>query len=350
MGRVLGIGDVPGLRTCSARRHGVNLGAAQRLRINDTGGTIIVEASSRDMREPSPITLGAGVRAAVDAGAPVVALESTVLAHGLPRPDNLALGRAMEADVRAGGAIPATVAVLRGVPTVGLDDAELEHIAGTDDVLKLSTRDLPPAIARRRDGATTVAATLFLAHRAGVRVFATGGIGGVHRGALPDVSADLLELGRTPMVVVCAGAKSILDLPATREALETAGVLVVGWRTDEMPAFYSRASGLPVDVRADDGAAVAAIAAAHRALRAPGAILVCAPPPEDDALAEAEVEHALAAALRRAEAEGVTGKALTPFLLRAVAEETDGRSLRANISLLRNNARVAASIATEIAG
>jgi len=278
----------------------------------------------------------------------VVALESTVLAHGLPWPQNLELGRAMEADVRAGGAVPATVAVLGGVARVGLSAAELEHVASADGVLKLSTRDLPAAVAAGADGATTVASTMWLAERAGVAVFATGGIGGVHRGELPDVSADLTELRRTSMLVVCAGAKSILDLPATREALETAGVLVLGWQTDELPAFYSRSSGLPVDRRVDDAAEAASIWRAHRALRMPGSVLVCVPPPETDALDAAEIETAIGRALAAAGREGVPGKAITPFLLRAVAEETGGRSLAANIALLRNNARVAASLAAAL--
>jgi len=199
------------------------------------------------------------VAAALAARRAVVALESTVLAHGLPRPRNLEVGRAMEQAVTNGGATPATVGVVAGVPRVGMGDAEIERLAMADGVLKLSTRDLAVPVARGTDGATTVAATMWLAARAGVQVFATGGIGGVHRGEERDVSADLTELGRTPMLVVCAGAKSVLDLPGTREALETAGVLIVGWRTDELPAFYSARSGLPVDVRVDDAAQAAAL-------------------------------------------------------------------------------------------
>ncbi|MGI9181231.1 MAG: pseudouridine-5'-phosphate glycosidase, partial [Longimicrobiaceae bacterium] len=222
-------------------------------------------------------------------------------------------------------------------------------IARGEGVLKLSTRDLPVATARERDGATTVAATMWLARQAGIRVFATGGIGGVHRGPLPDISADVTELGRTPLLVVCAGAKAILDLPATREALETAGVLVVGWQTGEMPAFYSRSSGLPVDVRADNPGEVAALWRAARELALPGALLLCVPPPERFALATEEVEEAISGALARAEAEGVHGKEITPFLLRAVGDATGGRSLEANVALLRNNARVAAAVAAALA-
>jgi pseudouridine-5'-phosphate glycosidase len=289
------------------------------------------------------------VAAALAARGPVVALESTVLAHGLPRPRNLQVGRAMEQAVADAGAVPATVGVVAGVPRVGMGDAEIERLAMADGVLKLSTRDLAVPVARGTDGATTVAATMWLAARAGVQVFATGGIGGVHRGEARDVSADLTELGRTPMLVVCAGAKSVLDLPGTREALETAGVLIVGWGTDELPAFYSARSGISVDVRVDDAARMAALWRAHRDLGVPGAILLCVPPPAEKALDADEVEAAIGNALERARGEGICGKEVTPFLLRAVAEATGGRSLEANVALLLNNARVAASVAVAIA-
>lgn len=289
------------------------------------------------------------VAAALAARRPVVALESTVLAHGLPRPRNLQVGRAMEQAVKDGGAVPATVGVVAGVPRVGMGDAEIERLATAEDVLKLSTRDLAVPVARGTDGATTVAATMWLAARAGVQVFATGGIGGVHRGEARDVSADLTELGRTPMLVVCAGAKSVLDLPGTREALETAGVLVVGWGTDELPAFYSARSGISVDVRVDDAAQAAALWRAHRDLGLPGAVLLCVPPPAAQALDADEVEEAIAQALEGARREGVRGKEVTPYLLRAVAAATGGRSLEANVALLLNNARVAASVAAAIA-
>jgi pseudouridine-5'-phosphate glycosidase len=289
------------------------------------------------------------VREATEGGRAVVALESTVIAHGLPHPRNLEVGRALEEEVRRGGAVPATVAVLGGEPVAGLSREEMEAIATRPGVLKLSTRDLPVAASRGRDGATTVAATLWLAHRAGIRVFATGGIGGVHRGEPRDVSADLTELGRTPLVVVCAGAKAILDLPATREALETHGVLVVGWGTDELPAFYSRGSGLGVDVRVEGVEEVAELWRAHRALGAPGALLVCVPPPEGAALPAREVEAEIARALEGARREGVRGKEITPYLLREVARLTGGRSLEANVALLRGNAAVAARIASAIA-
>jgi pseudouridylate synthase len=285
------------------------------------------------------------VAAALRAGQAVVALESTVLAHGLPRPLNLEVGRRMEAAVRAAGAVPATVGVLGGVPRVGLDDDALVRLATGDDVPKLSTRDLAFPVARGGDGATTVAATAGLAARAGVHVFATGGIGGVHRGELPDVSADLLELSRTAVLVVCAGAKSVLDLPATREALETAGVPVLGLGTDEMPGFYSASSGLSVDVRVDSEREAAELWRAHRALGLPGGMLLCVPPPPAFALPPAEVEAAIETALAGAEREGVRGRAVTPYLLRAVAEATGGRSLEVNRALLLQNAGVAGTVA-----
>lgn len=295
------------------------------------------------------IRISPEVRAALDEGRAVVALESTVLAHGLPRPRNLEVGRAMEAAVREAGAVPATVGVVAGTPLVGMDDAAIERLSTAEGVLKLSTRDLAVPVARGSDGATTVAATMWLAARAGVRVFATGGIGGVHRGGARDVSADLTELGRTPMLVVCAGAKSVLDLPATREALETAGVLVAGWRTDELPGFFSASSGLGVDVRVDSAAGAAELWRAHRGMGLPGALLLCVPPPAEAALEPERVDGAIAEALARAEREGVHGKAVTPYLLRAVAKSTGGRSLEANVALLLNNARVAADVAVAVA-
>lgn len=297
---------------------------------------------------PDLIRTSAPVAAALRERRPVVALESTVLAHGLPRPRNLQVGRALEAEVRSGGAVPATVGVIAGVPIVGLSDEEVTRMATAEGVLKLSTRDLAVPVARGLDGATTVAATMYLAQRAGVRLFATGGIGGVHRGEARDVSADLTELGRTPMIVVCAGAKSVLDLPATREALETAGVLVVGWKTDELPAFYARESGLSVDVRADSAEEVAALWRAHRGLGSPGAILLCVPPPPEHALPADAIEATIREALALADREGVRGKDVTPFLLRAVAESTGGMSLEANVALLLNNARVGAAVAAAL--
>ena len=252
--------------------------------------------------------------------------------------------------MRDAGAAPATVAVIAGQIRIGLDRATLEHVANRQPIHKLSTRDLPVALARKLDGATTVAATAFLAARAGISVFATGGIGGVHRGTLPDVSADLPELARTRLpAVVCSGAKSVLDLPATREWLETHGITVVGYGCDEMPAFYTRASGLPVDTRADTPAEVAALARARRALDLAGALLVTVPVPVEDEVPREIVEDALSSALEEATHSKIAGRELTPFLLKRLAEQSGGATLRANVALLEQNARVAAEIAVALA-
>jgi pseudouridine-5'-phosphate glycosidase len=285
------------------------------------------------------------VAAALLEGQPVVALESTLITHGYAPPDNLRVARDMEATVRAGGAVPATIAVLNGQITVGLADAQLEELAACRDARKVSRRDLAVAAARGEMGATTVAATMVVAHLAGLPVLATGGIGGVHRGHPFDVSADLLELARTPVVVVCAGAKSLLDLPLTLEVLETHGVPVIGYGTHELPAFYSRSSGLPLAARADTPQEVAALARAHGALGLQGGLLVTVPVPQADELPRAEAEAAIEAAQRQADSAGITGAAVTPFLLARIAELTGGRSVRANTALLLNNARVAAQIA-----
>jgi pseudouridine-5'-phosphate glycosidase len=291
------------------------------------------------------------VRDALAAGRPVVALESTLVAHGLPRPDNLATAQALEADVRAGGAVPATVAVIDGALAVGLSAAELERLASAPDVAKVSRRDLPFVIARRALGATTVSATMIGAARAGIRVFATGGIGGVHRGfeATLDVSADLGELARTSVCVVSAGAKSILDLPRTLELLETLGVPVLGWRTGELPAFFSKESGLALEQRVESAGEVAAILEAKWSLGLEGGVLVAVPPPDAHALPRAEVEPAIEAAVDAARARGIGGKALTPHLLAAVREATAGRSLAANVALVRRDAAVATEIACAFA-
>jgi pseudouridine-5'-phosphate glycosidase len=278
----------------------------------------------------------------------VVALESTLITHGLPRPKNLEVARALEATIRESEAVPATVAILGGQITVGLTEEQLVHLAEAEDVRKCSRRDLPIVVGRGEDGATTVAGTMMAAHMAGIRVFATGGIGGVHRGHPFDVSADLLELGRTPVTVVCAGAKAILDLPLTLEVLETQGVPVVGYGTNEFPAFYSRSSGLPVDVRCDTPEEVAAIVRARDALKLPGGILVAVPVPTEDELPASEAEDAIVRALAEAEAQGITGKAVTPFLLARVSGLTGEASLRANVALLLNNARVASAIAVAL--
>jgi pseudouridine-5'-phosphate glycosidase len=291
------------------------------------------------------------VDAALRDGRPVVALESTLIAHGLPWPVNLETARAAEAAIRAEGAMHATVAVWQGRPTIGLSDAQLEELARGSDVLKASRRDLATAVAQGRTAATTVAATMFLAHKAGIRLFATGGIGGVHRGAEGswDVSADLLELARTPVAVVCAGAKSILDIPRTLEVLETQGVPVVGYGTDAFPAFYLRSSGEPVYVRMSTPGEAARFLDAHWRLDGAGVVLA-QPLPEEMALGPDEWATLLDAAETQATAAGIRGAALTPFLLGRLAELSQGKTLRANQALIVANARLAAQIATEMKG
>jgi pseudouridylate synthase len=292
--------------------------------------------------------ISAEAQAAIERDSPVVALESTVIAHGLPRPQNLETANAVEEIVRAEGATPATVAVLDGKLCVGLDDQQRELIATHKDVKKLSTRDIPVAVARRWHGATTVAATMWIAHRAGIKVFATGGVGGVHRGSLPDVSADLPELARTPMIVVCAGAKIVLDLPATREWLETHSITVAGYRCDEMPAFYSRRSDLPIDVRCDSPDEVVKIFKTQRELKIESALLVTVPVPVEAEVESSLLQRVLDGAIAQAERERVMGKDLTPFLLARMSKESEGATLRANIALLKNNARVASQIASAL--
>ncbi|MGE5223435.1 MAG: pseudouridine-5'-phosphate glycosidase [Omnitrophica WOR_2 bacterium] len=286
---------------------------------------------------------------------PIVALESTVITHGLPYPDNIRLAQDMEAQVRGLGAIPATIAVVDGRICVGLNKNELEKLGQGSEVLKISARDIAPAVACGASGGTTVAATMTIAHTVGIQVFATGGIGGVHRQPpgsnkpVEDVSADLEQLARVPIVVVCAGVKAILDIPATLERLETLSVPVVGYETEDFPAFYSRRSGYPTGARADRPEDVAKIAQTHWALGMRSAVLVAVPPPEDTALAHENVDGAIEQALQEAFDREVRGQEVTPFLLKRVSELTGGDSLRANLGLLLNNARVASMIARYIA-
>jgi len=290
------------------------------------------------------------VRRAVQDGAPVVALESTLITHGLPYPVNLETALALERVVREVGAVPATVAILDGLPHIGLSREQISRLAQSPGVRKCSRRDLPIVMARGEDGATTVAGTMILARAAGIQVFATGGIGGVHRGHPFDVSADLEELGRTPLVVVCAGAKAILDLPLTLEVLETKGVTIVGYGTTEFPAFYTRSSGLPVDVMCQLPEEVARLAAERDKMKLNAALLVAVPVPTEHALPADEAERAIQQALAEADEQGISGKAVTPFLLARVSVLTGERSRSANVALLMNNARVAASIACAMAG
>jgi pseudouridylate synthase len=290
------------------------------------------------------------VQAALDAGRPVVALESTIIAHGLPRPDNLRVAREIEAAVRSGGAVPATIALLGGEIRVGLDPAALEALALTDGVVKCGVRDLAPALARGVAGATTVAATSHIAERAGIRVFATGGLGGVHRGYAEtfDESADLGTLARVGVCVVCAGVKSILDLPATLERLETLNVTVLGYGTDTFPAFYLNDSGLPVPWRVDTPEAAAAVVRARAAAGAPGGVVVANPLPADEQLDPALHDRVLGDGLAAAAREGVVGRDVTPFLLERFHTQTAGESLRANVRLVLRNAELAARIAAAL--
>ena len=291
------------------------------------------------------------VAAAMDSGKPVVALESTIISHGMPYPRNVETAQAVEATVVDAGARPATIAVINGVLKVGLTPAELELLGQPGaDVTKCSRRDLPFAMARKLHGATTVAATMIIAAMAGIRVFATGGIGGVHRDVAEsmDISADLEELARSNVVVVCAGIKSILDIPRTLEYLETRGVPVVGYQTDSLPAFFARSSGCGVDYRVDTPGEIAAAINAKQAMQLDGGMLVGVPIPEEHALANSEIDQAIDAALVDMQNDGTSGKDITPYLLANIVERTGGKSLDANIELIKNNARVAAEIAAAL--
>lgn len=290
------------------------------------------------------------VAAALAARRPVVALESTVIAHGLPRPRNLETARALEDEVRGLGATPATIALANGEAVVGADAALLERLARDDAVAKVSLRDLAPILARRALGATTVAASVEIAARAGIAVLATGGIGGVHRAAATtgDVSADLIALARLPVAVVCAGAKAVLDLPRTREALETLGVPVLGFGSDRFPAFYRRDGGLSVDARFDRVLDLATAVKAHFALASGSGAVVANPVPPEHELSTEPYEKGIAQALSDAERVGVTGRDITPFLLERLRELTGGRSVATNRALLLNNARLAAQLAREL--
>lgn len=296
-----------------------------------------------------PVVLSAAVRAARDAGKAIVALESSVLAQGLPIPHNAEADRRMRAGVERAGAVPAVSAVVRGVPTFGLEGGDLERFLARDGVRKVSSRDLAIAMAQGADGATTVAGTLTLCRRAGIEVFATGGIGGVHHEPPFDESADIVELARTPAIVVCAGAKSILDLPATLERLDTFGVAVVGYRCDELPGFFTTTTGLRLPARLDSPAGIARAFLMQRELERFSAMLVVQPPPPDEALPREVVDRAVEAARAEARARDVRGAAVTPFLLAAIERETGGRSLRTNLALLERNAELAGAIARELA-
>jgi pseudouridine-5'-phosphate glycosidase len=295
--------------------------------------------------------VAAEVAAALASGTAVVALESTIITHGMPFPHNAAMAANVEAVIRAEGAVPATIAVLDGRLKIGLSDDERNALARTPDAMKVSRADLPFAMSSGRTAGTTVAATMIAANRAGIAVFATGGIGGVHRGAEVsfDISADLDELGQTPVIVVSAGAKAILDLGKTLEVLETKGVPVVGYQTALLPAFWSRQSEFAVPLRCDNAAEIAAFQKARRALGLTGGMLVANPVPEKDEISREAMETVISLAMSDADANGVRGKAVTPFLLQRIYELTEGASLKTNIALVENNARLAARIALELA-
>ncbi|MBA7541230.1 Pseudouridine-5'-phosphate glycosidase [subsurface metagenome] len=287
------------------------------------------------------------VKEALEGGRPVVALESTLISHGFPYPENLEVAGEMEEIIRGCRVVPATIAVIGGKIKVGLTRGELEFMATSKDILKASRRDLAVIVAKGLNGATTVAATMLVAERAGIKVFATGGIGGVHRGAGKtfDISTDLQELGRTPVAVVCSGAKAILDLPLTLEYLETMGVPIIGFRTDEFPAFYCRESGLKVDYVVNDEKEAAGTIRAMQDLGLGGGMIIANPVPEEYALSMEYMNEMIEEAVRAAEKEGIKGEKLTPYLLNKIKELTGGKSLKANIELVKNNARVAAKIA-----
>lgn len=291
------------------------------------------------------IKLNSEVQSALENNQPIVALESTVIAHGLPYPQNLEVAQKCENIVRETGAIPATIAVFDGEFCIGLDEPQLQKLATDKNIRKISRRDLPIAVARKLDCATTVSTTMFIAHRAGIKVFATGGIGGVHRGNMPDISADLPELATTPMLVVCAGAKIVLDLPATREWLETNGVCILGWQCNEMPAFYSRKSGLQVDERVETAKEVAQIIKSRDELKMPNSILLTVPVPAEFEISSKKLDEILQSALAEAETQNILGKDITPFLLAKMSVESKGETLKANIALLENNAKIAAQVA-----
>ncbi|MCZ7912095.1 pseudouridine-5'-phosphate glycosidase [Agrobacterium leguminum] len=297
-----------------------------------------------------PIVYSQEVAAAKQRGAPIVALESTIITHGMPYPGNIEMAESVEQIIRDQGAVPATIAVIHGTLHIGLEKDQLEALAQTTDAMKVSRADIAFAIAERRTGATTVAATMIAAARAGIRVFATGGIGGVHKGAEEtfDISADLTELAKTGVIVVCAGAKAILDIPKTLEVLETNGVPVVTFGSEEFPAFWSRSSGLPSPLSLNSPAAIANFQATREQLGIEGGMLVANPVPEEDEIPREEMEIYINRAISHAERDDITGKEVTPYLLGDIFRLTDGRSLETNIALVRNNAQLAAEIAVAL--
>ena len=299
------------------------------------------------MNKNSLLDIQPEVKAALDAGKAVVALESTIISHGMPYPQNIEMAKKVESIIRSAGAVPATVAIMDGKIKIGLSDQELEIFASSHDVAKVSRRDFPGIIARKQLGATTVATTMYAAYLAGIKVFVTGGIGGVHRGyeETLDVSADLEELAQTDVVVICAGAKAILDLPRTMEYLETKGVPVIGYKTDVLPAFFTAKSDIELVERADSPEEIAKIIVAKSQLEMSGGLLVVNPIPEEYSLDHEFIDHVIEGAVRSAQEQGVSGKNITPFLLSEITKRTEGKSLAANLELVYNNAFVGAQIA-----
>jgi pseudouridylate synthase len=295
------------------------------------------------------ISVQKSVQTALEQHQAVVALESTLITHGLPYPENRETAVGMEDEVRKSGSLPATICMLAGKIQVGLDRDQMETLATVKNPVKISRRDMAAAIVAKKNGGTTVSGTMEVAYKTGIRVFATGGIGGIHRGNLQDVSADLPTLSQIPMIVVCAGAKAILDLPATREYLETMGIPVIGYQTDDFPAFYSTSSGLPVDYRADSPAEIAQIAKTQWEFGLKATILVTVPPPAELAIPAEEIEGSILSAVKEAEEKGIKGAKVTPFLLAKVSEISHSRSMVTNVALLKNNAYVAGLIAVELA-
>lgn len=302
------------------------------------------------MADPTdlPLIVSPIVSQALSQGAPVVALESAVISHGLPFPQNLELALELEEIIRRQGVVPATIGVLQGRVHVGLDKSQTERLAQERDLHKISARDFAPALTFGWSGGTTVAGTMLAAHRSGIKIFATGGIGGVHRQPNYDISADLPQLASTPMMVVCAGAKSILDLDATLEYLDTHSVPVVGFQTDEFPAFFARSSGLRASCRVETPEQAAVLARNHWGLGMSSAVLLTAPPPETDALLHTEVDQAIQIAQKEADERNIRGQSVTPFLLQRLTQLTEGRSLRANLALLKNNARIASQVSQSL--
>jgi pseudouridylate synthase len=288
------------------------------------------------------------VTGALHFDSPIVALESTVIAHGLPYPENIETAYKLERIIRDNGAVPATVGVFGGEITVGLNEDQFEMLATGKDIRKISRRDIPIAISKKLNCATTVATTAFIANRSGIKLFATGGIGGVHRGDRSDISADLPELVRTPITVVCSGAKIVLDLPATREWLETHGITVLGWQCGELPAFYSSSSGLTVDERIETAREAAHAIIARDELEMKNAIVVAVPIPAEYEIPSSELDSILANSLKAAAQKGIKGKDVTPFLLAQMSEQSGGKTLNANIALLENNAKIASQIAAAL--